>query len=126
MSNVASGVTQKGPIAWQDFLSHEPNFFMAVNGRIQFKDASTAVVEIKKLTTIIKHIELKWGDPIRIDPISLKMAIVAAPYHEVRLDMNGNRAEEDGYFTALAEHSVMGWQFRNAHWSVETVSPAVP
>ena len=126
MSTVASEVTKKGPIAWQGFFSNNPDFFMAVNGRIQFKDSDTATEEINKLSRITKHIELKWGDPVRIDPLSPTMAIVAAPYHEVLMDMNGNKAEEDGYFTALAEQKVIGWQFRNAHWSLMTESPVVP
>jgi hypothetical protein len=36
----------------------------------------------------------------------------------------GQRVSVDGYFTGLAEHSDIGWQFRSAHWSVPTVATA--
>jgi hypothetical protein len=67
---------------------------------------------------VIRHIEIRWGDGLRVDPLGPGLAMVAAPYVEVRVDAAGQRVEEAGYFTGVAEHHAEGWRFRNAHWSL--------
>jgi hypothetical protein len=69
--------------------------------------------------------ELRWGDDLRVDPLTPNFAVIAATYKEVRLDTAGHRIEETGFFTGTAEHRDGHWQFRNAHWSVLAPPPAV-
>ena len=70
-----------------------------------------------KLTQAIKKIELKWGDPLRVDPLTENLAVMAAPWHEFVTLADGKLLDNSGYFTAVAEKRNGHWQFRNAHWS---------
>ena len=71
------------------------------------------------LTHTIKHIDLRWGDDLRVDPLTEDLAVVASSYEETRTDTEGHRAAESGFFfTAVAEYRNGLWQFQNAHWSV--------
>jgi hypothetical protein len=123
---VAEGVTRQGPAAWRAFFADTPEFFMASEGWLVFASADAASRGIDELTKVIKQIELRWGEPLRIEPITSTLAMVAAPYHEVLTDSAGRRVEEDGYFTGLAELGATGWRFRNAHWSVVTRPSSAP
>ena len=64
----------------------------------------------------INHIELDWGDALRVDPLTPEFGVVATPWHEIMVDSAGHRAEETGFCSALAEYRDH-WQFRDAHWS---------
>jgi hypothetical protein len=101
-------------------------FFMASEGQLVFPTSDSATKAIQSLTHMISHIELKWGEDLRIDPLAPGLAILAASYHEVRLDPAGHRTEETGFFTGIAEHQAKGWQFRDAHWSVPGSRSAGP
>lgn len=114
---VARDVTAQGPAAWRTYFADSPSFFMAVNGRMQFPDSASAKAAIAQLAHSIPHIELTWGD-LRVDPLTSDLAVIAAPYHELRVDPSGARTDEDGFFTATVEHPSGRWQFRNVHWSV--------
>jgi len=116
--NVARGVTSRGPAAWRGYFADDPAFFMAAEGRMAFPNSAVAARAIDGLTHIITHIELQWTDSVRVDPLAPGLALLAMPYHEVRVDSAGRRADENGFFTGVAEHRAQGWQFRNAHWSV--------
>jgi hypothetical protein len=113
---VADGVTRRGPSAWRDYFAETPAFFMAVDGHIAFGSSDDVTRGIQSVAKSIPHIELQWGD-VRIDPLTPRLAMVAAPYHELQIDAGGRRVSMDGYFTALAELDPSGWRFRNAHWS---------
>jgi hypothetical protein len=121
---VARDVTREGPGAWRGHFAKSPAFFMAAEGRVVFPTSDAATRGIQELGQVIRHIELRWGDSVRVDPLAPGLAVLAAPYYEVRVDTAGKRVEETGYFTGLAEHAVDGWQLRDAHWSV--VSPPLP
>jgi hypothetical protein len=123
---VAHDVTQDGPAAWRSHFADSPSFFMADEGRLVFPNSATATAGIQAFAGTIKHIELRWGDDLRVDPLTADLAVVAAPYHEVRVDTAGRRVAESGYFTGIAEYRDGRWQFRDAHWSVALPSPAVP
>jgi hypothetical protein len=125
-AEVAEAVSQQGPAAWRSYFLSDPAFFMAAEGRLVFPNSDSAVGGIRLLTQAIAHIELRWGQPLRVDPLAGGLAMLAAPYHELRIDTAGRRVEEDGFFTGLAEHRPAGWQFRDAHWSVLTPPAAVP
>lgn len=124
--NVARGVTTRGPAAWRDYFAAERAFFMASEGRLVFPSSDSAARAITTLTQLITRIELGWGEPLRIDPLAPGLAMLATPYHELLVDIQGRRIEEDGFLTAIVEHRPTGWQFRNAHWSVVTPPSAVP
>jgi hypothetical protein len=124
---VADDVTKRGPVAWRDHFADTPSFFMAAEGRLVFANSNAATRGIQELTRSIAHIELRWGDPVVVDPMTSTLGMMAAPYHEVLVDSAGHRVEQSGYFTGLVELGPAGWKFRNAHWSVAaSASPASP
>ena len=117
-TGVADDVTRRGPLAWGDHFANTPNFFMASEGQLVFANGEAAMRGINDLPKIITHLELRWGDPMLVDPLTPTLAMIGAPYHEIQIDPAGRRVEENGYFTGLAELGPAGWKFRNAHWSV--------
>lgn len=126
MARVSAGVTASGPAAWRSFFVDDSTFFMASEGRLVFASSAAATVAIEQLKQLISRIELHWGDSLRVDPLTPALAVVAAPYREVRVDQQGHQTEERGYFTGLAERRPDGWKLRDAHWSVLAPPPAVP
>ena len=129
LETVAREVTRDGPAAWRRQFADDAAFFMASEGRLVFPSAEAARRGIDELVRMIAHIELRWGggggDSVRVDAIAPGLAVVAAPYTEVRVDTAGHRMNETGFFTGLAEHRPEGWRFRDAHWSVVGPPPAV-
>ena len=118
MGSIAHDVTQGGPAAWLKYFSATPAFFMASEGSLAFPDIVSATNTTRELATRIKHIDLDWGKDLRVDPLTPNLAVVATPWHEVLLYTKGQRVEEWGYFTAVAEYREERWQLRDAHWSV--------
>ena len=114
---VAQDVTREGPAAWRKYFSESPAFFMAADGNLQFPDSATATAGIQALTRTIQHIDLKWGDDLRVDPLAPNLAMIAAPYHEVILTTSGSQLDSRGFFTAVVEFRDGQWRFRNLHWS---------
>jgi len=124
MRGVAHDVTQEGPAAWRKHFADSPSFFMASGGHLAFPNSASATTGIQAFALTINHMELHWGEDLRVDPLTPELAIVAAPWHEIRVDTAGNRVDESGFFTATAEYRNGRWQFRNAHWSVAGPPPA--
>lgn len=122
MAGAARDVTQEGPLAWSKYFEDSPAFFMAVNGQMAFPNGTAAKDGIRNVAVILKHVELEWGDDLRIDPVGPGLAITAASWREKQIDSAGHQTEESGFFTGLAEFRDGRWQFRNAHWS----SPVPP
>jgi hypothetical protein len=123
-SAVAHDVTQSGPAAWRKYFADTRSFFMAVDGNLVYANGAAAIADIPNLERSIKHIELRWGDDLHIDPLTPDFAVVAASWHEVITDATGKRTDVGGYFTGTAEPHDGRWQFRNAHWSVVHAAPA--
>jgi hypothetical protein len=126
MGTVAHDVTQDGPAAWRKHFADSPAFFMAADGHLAFPDSASATAGIQNLTRTIKHIELQWGNDLRVDPLTADLAAVAASYHETIVGATARSLDASGYFTATAEHRQGGWQFRNAHWSSAAPMPTLP
>ena len=122
MLTVSHSVTQDGPLAWIKYFDGSPAFFMAVNGQMAFPNADAAQDGTRKFAQTIRQIELKWGDDLRVDPLTNEFAIVAVSWHEIQVDTAGHSVTETGYFTGLAEYRGGHWQFRNAHWSAPVSS----
>ena len=122
MQTVSHSVTQDGPLAWTKYFEAGPAFFMAVNGQMAFPNADAAQEGTRKFAQTIRRIELKWGDDLRVDPLTNEFAIVAASWREIQVDTAGHSITETGYFTGLAEYRDGRWQFRNAHWSAPVSS----
>jgi hypothetical protein len=114
---VAQDVTRDGPAAWRKHFAGTPSFFMAADGYLVFPDSASATTGIQDLTRAIKQIDLRWGDQLRVDPLAPDLAMMSAPYREIRVDAAGSRVDETGFFTGLVEYKEGRWQFRNAHWS---------
>ena len=123
MHTVAHNVTQEGPLAWLKFFNTGPEFFMAVNGQLAFPNAAAAKEGTQNFARTINHIDLTWGDDLRVDPLTAQLAVVAASWREIQVDKAGHRIEEAGYFTALAEYRDGRWRFRDAHWSAPVSPP---
>jgi hypothetical protein len=115
---VAHDITQEGPSAWRRHFADSPSFFMASEGHLVFPNSAAATAGIQDVARTIKHIELHWGDDLRVDPLTPDLAVVAASYHEVQVSADGVHVNETGFFTGIAERQGGRWQFRNAHWSV--------
>jgi hypothetical protein len=126
MQAVAHDVTVAGPAAWRKQFADSPSFFMAADGQMVFPDSAAATKGIYDLALDIKQIELVWGNDLRVDPLTPVLAVVAAPYHEVRVNTSGLRVEEAGFFTGIAEYRDRRWELRDCHWSVMTPPPAAP
>ena len=118
VADVARGVTSEGPAAWRTYFADEPAFFMASEGHLVFPTYDSASRAIPGVIRIMPRIELRWIGDVRVDPLGHGLAVVAASYHETQTNAQGQRNEEDGFFTGVAEHRAAGWQFRDAHWSV--------
>jgi hypothetical protein len=123
--DVARGVTKEGPTAWRRYFSESPEFFMAAEGRLTFANGASAIAAIPDIARAIKQIDLEWGAELRVDPLTSDLAVLAAPYREVRTNATGDRINEMGYFTATTQLKDGHWQFRNAHWSVVVPPVAV-
>ena len=109
-------------MAWIKYFDASPAFFMAVNGQMAFPNPAAAQEGTRKFAQTIRHIELKWGDDLRVDPLTNEFAVVAVSWSEIQVDTAGHSVTETGYFTGLAEYREGRWQFRDAHWS-SPVSP---
>jgi len=125
VATVARDVTQEGPRGWQKHFADDPAFFMAVDGKMQFPNGQSAREGIEYFAHIFVHVQLNWGDDLRIDPLTGDLAQVATSWHEFLLDKDGHRTEESGFLTGLVEKRDGEWQFRNAHWS-EAAPPKAP
>ncbi len=117
MQTVSHSVTQDGPMAWIKYFDASPAFFMAVNGQIAFPNPAAAQEGTRKFAQTIRHIELNWGDDLRVDPLTNEFAVVAVSWREMQVDTAGHSITETGYFTGLTEYREGRWQFRDAHWS---------
>jgi hypothetical protein len=118
MDRIASDISHDGPIAWLKYFENTSDFFMASEGQIVFANSDSATIFIKNtLVKQIKKIELHWSN-VRIDPLTNKFANIGATWNEDLTDFADNKTPQRGYFTAVAEKTLQGWQLRNAHWSV--------
>ena len=124
--DVAHDVSQDGPTAWRKHFADSPSFFMADNGRLVFPNSESAIAGILSFAHTIQHIDLHWGDDVRVDPLTPDLAVVGTSWVEVQTDLKGRQATTNGFFTALAENRNGQWQFRNAHWSEPVPPPKVP
>jgi hypothetical protein len=122
-ANVAQDVTQDGPMAWGKHFSGSPSFFMAVNGKVAFPSGQAAAQALPDVAHIYNHIELHWGNDLRVDVLAPDLAVMAASYDEIQEYADGHRGTSSGYFTAVTELQNGQWQFRDVHWS-EAVPPA--
>ena len=76
-----------------------------------------------EIARVFKHIDLHWGNDLRVDVLTPDLAVMGASYDEVLDYADGHRENVSGYFTGLAELQNGAWRFRDAHWSAP-VPPA--
>ncbi len=117
LADVAQGVSRDGPAAWRRYFAAEPEFFMASDGVLAFRDGTSAIVGISAAARDIRHIDLKWGADARVDVLGPDLAVVGLPWSEVRELADGTRVADGGYFTGVVERQGSAWRFRDAHWS---------
>jgi hypothetical protein len=86
---VAAQVSARGPTAWRQYFSATPEFFMAVNGQLQFADSDAATRAIAALPGVIRRLQLSWGKDLRVDPLTAQFAVVASSYTEIQASPQG-------------------------------------
>jgi len=123
---VAHDVSQDGPIAWGKYFSDRPEFFMVVNGKIAFPSGQAAVLALPEVARAFKHIDLRWGNDLRVDVLTPELAVMGASYDEVLDYADGHREAVSGYFTGVVELRNGQWQFRDAHWSSPAAAGKAP
>jgi len=123
---VAHDVSQDGPIAWGKYFSDRPDFFMVVNGKMAFPSGPAAAQALPDVARAFKHIDLHWGNDLRVDVLTSDLAVMGASYDEVLDYANGHRETVTGYFTGVAELRNGAWQFRDAHWSAPVATAKAP
>src|SRR2546421_7725901 len=97
--DVAHDVTREGPAAWRRHFSPSPSFFMASDGQLVFSSAASAARGIDDLTRTLRSIELRWGDDLRVDPLTPDLAVMAGSWSELRVGADGGRGTGPGDFT---------------------------
>src|SRR5277367_4629445 len=123
---VAHDVSQDGPIAWAKYFSDGPEFFMAVNGKMALPSGQAAAQAIPEIARAYKHIDLRWGNDLRVDVLTPELAVMGASYDEVLDYADGRQENLSGYFTGVAELRNGVWQFRDAHWSSPAAAGKAP
>jgi hypothetical protein len=123
---VAHDVSQDGPIAWGKYFSDGPEFFMAVNGKLAFPSGQAAAQALPEVARVYKHIDLHWGNDLRVDVLTSELAVMGASYEEVVDYADGHREDASGYFTGVVELRNGAWQFRDAHWSAPVTPVKAP
>jgi hypothetical protein len=118
LTNLQNGLSQQGPIVWLNYFDQSPDFYMATEGQIAFKDYPVAkqfieTILIKKISTI--HLTF---NQLRIDSLSTALAVIGTGFHEDLTDSTGLITHSDGYLTALARQTADGWKLENLHWSI--------
>jgi hypothetical protein len=128
MQAVARDVTEQGATVWKKNFADDPAFFMANDGRLVFPNTQAAGQGIEAFARTIKHIELRWGDDLRVDVLTPNLALVGTSWSEIQIDNSDHQINEGGFFTGLLENQGGRWQFRDAHWSSipAPVTPAAP
>jgi hypothetical protein len=116
-AEIAAQVSADGPSAWRRFFATGPEFFMAVNGQLQFAGGTAAQRGIDALPGLIRRITLSFGPDLRVDPLTPDLAMLAGSYTEVLVSPKGATTTDHGFLSALAERRAGHWQLRDAHWS---------
>src|SRR5256885_12887712 len=96
--DVAHDVTREGPAAWRRHFSPSPSFFMASDGQLVVSSAASAARGIDDLTRTLRSIELRWGDDLRVDPLTPDLAVMAGPWAELRGGADGGRGTGPRHF----------------------------
>ena len=117
--SIAVNVSKNGPIAWLKYFNDSPEFFMASDGQLVFRDHAAAQQFITgTLVKTINKINLRWNN-VRIDALTPGLAVIGAGFHEDLTDNQGKTTPYNGYFTGVAQKGDKGWQLRDAHWSLK-------
>jgi SnoaL-like domain len=111
-----------GPIAWLKYFSRSEHFFMASNGQLAFTNNDSADAFVHRFAKTIKQIDLTWND-VRIDSLAPHLAVFAASFHEILVNVTGKQETSNGYFTGVAEYVGGDWKLRDAHWSIDNSKP---
>jgi hypothetical protein len=118
-ANISHDLASRGPVVWLNYFQNSPQFFMAADGQLSFRDYHSAEAFIRD--TLIKNmhkIELKWSN-MRVDVLTRSIAAIGGDFHEDITLANGQTLPFDGYFSGTAVATSGGWKLRNAHWSMK-------
>jgi hypothetical protein len=114
---IPADLAREGPTGWLTHFEDSPGFFMAVGGKLRFRDNDSAEVLVRRSAPRIRAIDLAWHE-VRVDPITPSLAQVGASFFEIVRDTAGSEIRYEGYLTALAERRAGRWRLRNLHWSL--------
>jgi hypothetical protein len=119
MQHLSTDLERMGPAAWINYFDPGPDFYMASDGKLAFKNFPGARLFIEdSLVHAVRKINLVFSQ-MRIDSLGPQLAAVGAVFHEDITDPSINTFSVNGYFTALLTQTGQGWKIRNLHWSMD-------
>jgi plasmid maintenance system antidote protein VapI len=119
IENTAKNITAKGPLGWLDVFENSPDFYMANDSAIAFKDYRAADRFIRDtLVKNLQHIKLQFSN-VRITALSAESGTVGAVFNEELTVTDDKVIPVSGYFTATAQYTTAGWKILNLHWSIK-------
>ncbi len=122
MATMGHDVTNKGPLAWFNYFEDSGDFFMVSDGALVFQNYKAMKGFIlNKLVKNTLHINLQLTQ-IRVDPLSTKLASVAAGFHEDLTNASGKTLSIDGYLTGTAHLNANTWKLQNLSWSIKPIA----
>ncbi|MDQ6769609.1 MAG: hypothetical protein M3Z54_06440 [Gemmatimonadota bacterium] len=114
---LANDLSARGMEAWSEHLVLTPRFFMAAGGRMIFPTGDSARRGLVSVRRAISRMNFEWEGPVRVEPLAPGLAIMGAPYRELRTDTSGRNVDERGFMTAVVSHVGPEWRLLDAHWS---------
>ena len=113
------GISASGPKAWLNYFENSPDFYMASDGNLVFKDYPSAQSYITEtLEYSIPSVKLKW-DNLKVYVLSPDFGSIACGFSEQLTNNEGKIVNVSGYFTATVHKTTSGWKIRNVHWSIK-------
>jgi len=122
LDDIARDLASDGPTAWTRYFADSPDFYMASDGELVFPTIEDAKNFLREFAPNVSSMSLTWSD-VRVDPAAEGLALVAAAYHEVIVEVSGTEIEFGGYFTGVATETPSGWRLRTLHWSSPESNP---
>lgn len=117
--HLARDLERDGPEAWPRYFFDDPSFFMAVDGKVEFRDYAQAKSFCADFDARTTSLNLSW-ESMRVEALDAHHAVLASNYHETIIDTSGKTETFGGYFTAVAVKTDAGWKLQHVHWSSPT------
>ncbi|MBL8767365.1 MAG: nuclear transport factor 2 family protein [Planctomycetes bacterium] len=120
--HLARDLERDGPEAWPRYFLDDPSFFMAVDGKVEFRDYAQAKTFCADFDARTASVNLSW-ESMRVEALDARHAVLASNYHERIISTSGKTESYSGYFTAVAVKTDAGWKLQHVHWSSPVPHP---